>query len=311
MHIGVVAIGRNEGPRLAACLASAVRESARVVYVDSGSSDDSLQIARSLGAEVVQLDLSTPFTAARSRNAGFERLMQVAPDTEFVQFVDGDCEIVAGWMNRAVEFLRAKPQAAVVCGRRRERYPNASLYNALCDMEWDTPVGQVKSCGGDAMMRVAAFRQVGGYDPSVIAGEEPEMCVRLRGKGWEVHRIEAEMTLHDAAMTRFGQWWKRNVRAGHAFAEGNAMHGAPPELFRRKEVRSNYVWAIPLMWILWPVLWLKIFRSRRNALYATFVVLSKVPQALGQLTYWRNRRKGRATALIEYKTAVHVPANRL
>jgi GT2 family glycosyltransferase len=308
MKIGLVAIGSNEGARLDACLRAAARDVDRVVYVDSGSTDDSLRIAQSLGAEIVKLDLSIPFTAARSRNAGFERLMNLDPLIEFVQFVDGDCELVPGWIERARTFLSAKPRAAVVCGRRRERFPDASKYNALCDMEWNTPVGQAKSCGGDAMMRAAAFTQVGGYNNNLIAGEEPELCVRLRQAGFEIHRIDADMTLHDAAMTKFGQWWKRNVRAGHAFAEGFAMHGAPPENFRRKEVVSNYVWALPLMWILWPLLWLKIYRSRPNTLYATFVTLSKLPQAVGQLTYIWNRLRGKRTRLIEYKAPIPSPS---
>ncbi|HRK31144.1 MAG TPA: glycosyltransferase family A protein [Tepidisphaeraceae bacterium] len=307
MRVGLVAIGRNEGARLAACLRAAARDVQSFVYVDSGSTDDSLQIAQSLGAEIVRLDLSIPFTAARSRNAGFARLISLDPSIELVQFIDGDCELVEGWIPTAAQFLAATPKAAVVCGRRRERFPDASRYNAMCDLEWNTPIGRAKSCGGDALMRVTAFQQAGGYNDAVIAGEEPELCVRLRKAGFEIHRIDAEMTLHDAAMTRFGQWWKRNVRAGHAYAEGFDMHGAPPENFRRKEVVSNYVWATPVMWLLWPLLWIKIYRGRRNGLYATFVTLSKLPQAIGQLTFLWNRLRGKRTMLIEYKNPIPAP----
>src|SRR5438477_4772598 len=170
--------------------------------------------------------------------------MSVAPDLEFVQFVDGDCEIVQGWIERALETFSREPKACVVCGRRRERFPNASVYNALCDIEWNTPVGKARACGGDALVRVKAFREVNGYDSTVIAGEEPEMCVRLRAAGWEIWRINAEMTLHDAAMARFSQWWKRTVRSGHAFAEGFALHGAPPERHNTKQVRSIWIWGL-------------------------------------------------------------------
>jgi len=307
MNIGIVAIGRNEGQRLRVCLSSALRDAKEVVYVDSGSTDDSLNLARSLGAHVVQLDLSVPFTAARSRNAGFARILEVAPDTDAVQFVDGDCEIVEGWIATADAFLSATPQAAVVCGRRRERFPDATIYNHLCDLEWNTPIGIAKSCGGDALIRVEAFKQINGYNDEIIAGEEPEMCVRLRAKGWEIHRIEAEMTLHDAAMTKFSQWWKRNIRAGHAYAEGNARHGDPPECFRAKEVRSNFLWGLVLPWAL-PLLAVKVYLNQRKRLspkdartYSIFVALSKIPQVLGQLKFCYNQWRGKKTALIEYK----------
>src|SRR5207248_7579001 len=133
------------------------------------------------------------------------------------------------WLERAEQELKVRPEVAVVCGRRRERFPEGSVYNRLCDMEWDTPVGEAESCGGDAMMRVKAVRATGGYRAALIAGEEPELCLRLREAGWKVLRLDAEMTLHDAAMTRFGQWWKRAVRAGHAFAEVSWLHRTSPQ----------------------------------------------------------------------------------
>jgi len=102
----------------------------------------------------------------------------------------------------------------VVCGCCRERFPDRSIFNMLCDIEWDTPVGEANACGGDAMMRADAFGQANGYRDDLIAGEEPEICVRLRAVGWKIWRLGEEMTLHDAVMTRFSQWWNRTKLSG-------------------------------------------------------------------------------------------------
>ena len=169
-----------------------------------------------------------------------------APTPAYVQFIDGDCEIRPGWIPAAMAFLETHPEAAVACGRRRERFPEASVWNRLCDAEWDTPVGPARACGGDALIRMAALDRVGGYDPRLIAGEEPEMCVRLRQEGWTVWRLDVEMTLHDAAMTRFSQWWTRMRRGGHAAAEGMAMHGAAPERHGVASVRRALLWGLVL-----------------------------------------------------------------
>lgn len=325
--IGVVAIGRNEGDRLSACLASLTRAVRHVVYVDSGSTDDSLQRAQAAHAHIVQLDTSRPFTAARARNAGLARLLQIAPDLAFIQFIDGDCQVAAGWFPAALQWLQQDPRRAVVCGRRRERFPARSLYNRLCDMEWNTPVGEVRACGGDALMRVEALQQVRGYDESLIAGEEPELCVRLRQQGWTVWRIAAEMTLHDAQMLHLGQWWRRMKRAGHAYAEGAALHGAPPERHFLRETCSIWCWGLA-----WPLILLVIlpwssgvsllgllayplgiarvaFHRRRHWgdawrdcwLYGLSCVLGKFPQAVGQLNYGWRRVRGQPSLLIEYK----------
>jgi glycosyltransferase involved in cell wall biosynthesis len=327
-NIGIVAIGRNEGERLKRCLASISDCARAVVYVDSGSTDGSAQAARELGAVVVELDLSIPFTAARARNEGVARLLELYPQIEFVQFVDGDCEIVPGWIERAFETLSSHPGVAVVCGRRRERFPDRTVYNKLCDIEWNTPIGPAKACGGDSMMRLAAFGQVNGFDASCICGEEPELCVRLRAQGWQVLRIDRDMTLHDADMTRFSQWWKRMVRGGWAYAQGAAMHGAPPERHCIKQRRSVFAWGLglPLLafapaWWTWGasllllpfgygLLSAKVYRYRRGRgdnprdarRYAIFTTLGKLPECLGQLRYYRTRLTGRRATLIEYKS---------
>lgn len=219
LAIGLVVIGRNEGERLQRCLASIDCAAHPVVYVDSGSTDRSVALAAAMGAEVVELDPTIPFTAARARNAGWHRLVEVAPEVAAVQFVDGDCEVEQGWLAAAGRFLGENPAAAVVCGRRRERFPEASPYNAMCDAEWNTPVGQARECGGDALMRLSALAGVGGFDPAIIAGEEPELCTRLRAEGWGIWRIDAPMTIHDAAMVRFGQYWVRATRSGFGYAQ--------------------------------------------------------------------------------------------
>jgi glycosyltransferase involved in cell wall biosynthesis len=292
--IGAVVIGRNEGVRLDTCLRSVRAQFQHIVYVDSGSIDGSVARATLHGVPVVQLDPALPFTAARARNAGFACLRRSLPDLAFVQFVDGDCELVAGWCDDARGFLAATPGAAVVCGRRRERHPDASRYNRLCDYEWDTPIGVADTCGGDALYRAAAFAAAGGFSEDLIAGEEPDLCHRIRMGGGTIHRIDRDMTIHDAAMTDFLQWWQRNRRSGYASAEALARRGrGNPRMLR--QVASNLFWAIPLIWPLWPLLWWRILR-RRGSLYATFATLGKIPHCHGQLDYWSRRR-----SLIEYK----------
>jgi glycosyltransferase involved in cell wall biosynthesis len=323
MNVWVVIIGRNEGNRLLRCLQSLSTQVSQLVYVDSGSTDDSVNMARNMGAEVVALDMTTPFTAARARNAGFDRVKNLDSQIEYVMFVDGDCEVSSDWLDNAVDFLATHPDVAAVCGRRRELYPERSIYNLLCDIEWDTPIGETKACGGDVLMRADAFESVGGFRPDMIAGEEPELCVRLRSGGWKIWRLDRDMTLHDAAMTRFGQWWRRTVRAGYAFAEGVHLHGSPPERHFVRESRRALIWgmAIPLVavaltfWLgawglavllvyLVQILRLAFFGSRsrkENRWRALFLVIGKFPESIGQLNYFYNRALGRTARLIEYK----------
>lgn len=327
--IGVVTIGRNEGDRLVRCLKSLIAQlpaGMPIVYVDSGSTDGSAEAAKALGVHVIDLDLSIPFTMARGRNTGFGYLVENFPDLQYVQFIDGDCELLPGWIEQALAAIQQDETLAVVCGRRRERFPEASPYNRIADIEWNTPVGEAKACGGDALMRVSAIREVNGYNPTLIGGEEPEMCLRLRQRGWKIRRIDADMTLHDAAMFRWSQWWKRSIRGGWAMAEGAAMHGALPERYLVKESLNRWMWGalvplgtLGLAWftsglsllvlLLYPVLVWRVYRYRRALgdsasdarLYAIFCILGKFPEAIGQIKYWLTRLQGKPATLIEYK----------
>jgi glycosyltransferase involved in cell wall biosynthesis len=321
INCGSVAIGRNEGERLRQCLKSL--SATKVVYVDSGSTDGSAQWARDHGAVVIDLDMSLPFTAARARNVGFRELRKLIRQLRYVQFVDGDCELIDGWFDRAVSFLDSHPDVAAVFGRRRERYPERSIYNWLSDQEWDGSAGGVGWFGGDVLIRTDAFESVGGYRDDLIAGEEPEFCVRLRAAGWRIWRLDSEMTLHDVAMTHFGQWWRRTLRTGYSFAQGAYLHGAAPERHRVWESRRAWLWGVlvpfvclligvlyePWGWAVWLVYPVQIIRQTiRNpgplgdrAVRALFQVLARFPEAWGQIKFTADRLLGRQTRLIEYK----------
>ena len=317
-RLAAVAIGRNEGQRLVRSLSSLQGRVERIVYVDSGSTDGSVDAARQLGAEVVELDPGTLFTVSRARNAGFFHLLQTGQKPDLVQFLDGDCEVQPGWIETAADFLGSNADIAAVSGRRRERYPDATIWNRIIDAEWGNPVGEVKACGGDVMMRRDALDAVGGYDPDTIVGEEAELCIRLRQSGWRIWGLDADMTLHDVAMTHAAQWWRRTRRVGYGYGEAVALHGAPPELHKVIESRRALLWglALPgfalllgafvtpwafLLLLAWPAQMLRLMAKGEAPLRAFFLVVGKLPEALGILEFWIKRRLFNSAQRIDYK----------
>ena len=224
-------------------------------------------------------------------------------ECEFVQFLDGDCILQPQWVPSALAFLQARPDVAVVCGRRFEADPQASIYNDLCDQEWNTPVGEATECGGDALVRCVALDQVDGYNSGLQAGEEPEMTARMRAAGWRIWRIDVPMTEHDANMRSLGQWWRRTQRGGFGFAQVWSITKALPQRLYGRQLRSALVWAIvvPLLVVLatitmnQPVILLvaslayglQLLRIARNCrgdrklVKAALILLAKIPEAIG------------------------------
>lgn len=318
LKTAAIAIGRNEGQRLVDCLDSLAGQTDHLIYVDSGSTDNSIENALARSIEVVELDMSIPFTAARARNAGAARLFEMIETVDAIQFVDGDCILQERWIQTATNFLSENPKTAAVCGRNRERFPEHSIYNWLADREWDTPIGKANATGGNVMIRTSAFEQANGFNEQLIAGEEPELCVRLRGAGWEIWRLDAEMTLHDSAMTKFSQWWKRTRRGGYAFANGNYLHGGPPENHYTRETRSAIAWglAIPttillaaavlspwflMGFLIYPLQYGRLKARGLSRAEAGFLTLGKFPEAIGVMEFYLRQQMGQKSSLIEYK----------
>lgn len=327
-RVGFVVIGRNEGERLRGCLLSVLAAEAPVVYVDSASVDGSAALAAGLGADVHELDRTTPLSAARARNEGFERLLSKHPAIEAVQFVDGDCELHPGWIARATAALRERPDVSAVCGHVSERHPERSVYNRLCALEWQKTPGEIAACGGIFLVRAAAFRAVGGFRPDVIAAEDDELCLRLRRAGGRILLVDAPMASHDADLRRFRQWWRRSQRAGHAYAQGAALHGDSPDRHFVRDCRRIWFWGLVLPVAALGAAWtspalalavaalypLQIARlyvvGRRHgwsgadaAPWALFTVLGKFPGVVGLLQYRVRRSLGRTTTIIEHKEA--------
>ncbi len=316
--VGAVVIGRNEGERLRMCLESVLPQVRETVYVDSGSTDGSVALAARMGAEVVDLTADFGFTAARARNAGWMKLLERYPDIRYVQFVDGDCVVDRSWIGTAQSEFANRPEVAIIFGHVREAQPTRNIYHRLAAMEWDTPVGLTRYCGGIAMVRTSALLQVNGYRDGLIAGEEPELCVRLRQTGWSIVKLNQEMASHDCGLDSFSKWWRRSVRNGRAYAEGASLHGNPPERHWVKETRSIWFWgiAVPIIGLamIWPtrgvsvaiVAALYIALVARIALrristtqssigdavlYAAFCVIGKWPQAVGLGRYYLGAAK--------------------
>lgn len=320
--IGFVIIGRNEGQRLVSCLDSLKDYLPQIIYVDSGSTDNSVKNAQSAGFHVFALDMSIPFTAARARNCGFNQLIQHYPHLKYVHFLDGDCILEPNWVEQALHFIHNNLEVAVVCGRRKETHPEQSIYNTMCDLEWDTPIGSAKACGGDALFSVAVFQAAKGYRENLIAGEEPELCIRIRQLGFKIWRLDAAMTRHDAAILKFSQWYKRSKRAGYAYAEGAYLHGSPPENHWVTERNRGLIWAVgmpllcfvaicykPILGILLCIYPLQIiinaFKFRHLGKFSitqsVFFMLGKFAETAGQIKYYYNRVLNKSARLIEYK----------
>lgn len=322
---GIVVIGRNEGERLKRSLQSLLKSKFPVLYVDSGSKDRSPEFALSIGIPVWKLDTKTPPNASRARNAGFQHLMLSYPEMEYVQFVDGDCFIAENWMEAGLQALGKHPEAAIVCGEIHELSKNLSVYDLLCEIEWQKPPGEISACGGVFMVRSSVFKEAEGFDPLLISAEDDDLCLRIRRMGWKILKLETPMASHEADLGTFSRWWKRSVRCGYAYAQGAAKQGFGKEKHFVRQTFSTLFWglmlpAASLFFIPWthgwslllllgyPLLFSKIYfhtikkwPRKESLAYSGFCVLAKFSQLSGIAKFAFDKLRGIDSKIIEYK----------
>jgi glycosyltransferase involved in cell wall biosynthesis len=317
-RLGIVVIGRNEGDRLIKCLYSVLKSKVPVVYVDSQSTDNSVNEAASLNVTTVVLNTSKPLSAARARNEGFNKLIQDHPSIEYIHFIDADCELAENWFPTAIAELDKQKQVAVICGRLHEKYRNQTVYMRLCDMDWYRPPGVIDACGGIATYRREIFQHLKGFNETLLAGEEPEFCLRIKQNGGSVLCIADDMGTHDSAMVFFSQWWRRCVKIGFGYKNGVDWGGYS------KQYKSAIIWGglIPfiiingLLWtnysllllLLYPIQILRIILQPYKdnnlsiydkGIYALFCVLAKFPEIQGIfLHFFKSNNKQK---LMNYK----------
>ncbi|NKB72691.1 MAG: glycosyltransferase [Candidatus Latescibacteria bacterium] len=222
----MVVIGYNGGARFKRCIASVQPQTDHIVYVDSGSTDDSVAWSQEQGVDVVVWE-PEHFSAGGARNRGFERLREQVPDLTYVQFLDTDMIVDGAWLATGRKALDEDPRTAIVCGRTREEQAHRSLYNRLSEMDWAKPLGPIEHCEGGCMARASMFAAVGGYATEFHGGVEEDLCHRLHQRGWSILHLNAPMIDHDAAQTAFAQWWQRRVRQGATFAHSAQISQAP------------------------------------------------------------------------------------
>lgn len=326
--ITMVVIGRNEGERLRSCLVSVLRvnyprDLFEVVYVDSASTDGSIALAEELGVRVLRL--TGPTTAARARNLGL-----TAVSTPLVMFLDGDTVLHADFLRRT-ESAFDDPRVAGIFGVRKESRTGDSVYNAIFDIDWPREEGDALYFGGDALVRVSTLHLVGGYDASLIAGEEPDLCRRIRAHNFRILHVSLPMTEHDLAMHRFSQYWKRSVRTGYAYAQVSKRYWASADPLWRSQAERN--WVRGGIWVLTPVLavllsiwllnplplvvlalllaaasWKSVRRAREQSsswkvalAYGLHSQLQHIPLLVGQVRFHIHEQRNTSGMLIEYK----------
>jgi glycosyltransferase involved in cell wall biosynthesis len=184
-NITFIVIGKNEALNLPRCFSSILKITDNIIFVDSDSVDDSIEIA-------TQYKIKTILRV--KSNYGFPPRSIGAKEvqTKYIQFVDGDMTIERSWVQKAIHKLESNNKIAVVHGYKKVFTKNDQDYFILSDSkDW-----QADYLGGAFMINREIYYKSGGLDERMFGEEERDLYVRIRALGYQVWYIHHLMASH-------------------------------------------------------------------------------------------------------------------
>lgn len=198
MRLSVIIIGKNEEKHLKKCFQSVVKavsgiKDSEMIYVDSASTDRSVEIAQLFPARILQLKPEWELSAAAGRYIGFLR-----SEGKYLFFIDGDSFIYRGWLSHAIRFMDENPAVSGVAGVVHEIFLGSD--GSVCGFlrnryGQDDQTVEASTLGGIALYRQHTLEKVGPFNPYIPVDEERELALRIRKDGLKIVRIPEPMAI--------------------------------------------------------------------------------------------------------------------
>lgn len=246
--IDIIIIGRNEALTLEKTILSSIKAlknlkekkslDGKITYVDSHSTDNSIEIAKKHYIDIITTNPCF-FTPAHARNTGIYQTK--AP---YIMFLDGDMELYDNWLIDGISFLEDKKNVAGVGGIRDDRYKEDSgqwkELNNFYNVNQSSSIIKNKVGGAFLYKRPPPLLEVGGFEPENIE-EEFFLYLCLVEKNYTLYRINKPMMIHwDIKSSNYVNALKRYKSYGFGLFNGVFLRYATSNLFLLKKVCSFY-----------------------------------------------------------------------
>lgn len=196
-RVSVVIQALNEERHICAAIESALcavsAVGGEVVLADAHSTDRTVELAQAYPVRIVQLRYPQEQRCGIGPQLGFQHSYG-----EFIYLLDGDMEILPGFLGRALSFMASHPEAAGVGGHVLEQNTAHPAYAAQSE---GTPAhsepGSVDRLDGGGLYRRSAIAAAGYFsDRNLHSYEEFDLAVRLRSLGWKLWHLPINAVHH-------------------------------------------------------------------------------------------------------------------
>jgi glycosyltransferase involved in cell wall biosynthesis len=223
--ISFIVIGRNEGWKITNCLSGVMRtieynemKNYEIIYIDSGSTDDSIQRVSEF-PEVKRLLIIGDFNAAIARNIGAREA-----HGDILFFIDGDVEIFPQFLKRVTDGASHLIYDCVT-GQLNNFYYNQAgnlLGRGPATYKGTTPKDEkvVKASGGNFLIKRSIWILTGEMKTKFKKNEDLDFILRLSRKGIKTIRVPEFIGVHHTIDHRNNERMWKTVTSGSVMYPG-------------------------------------------------------------------------------------------
>jgi Glycosyl transferase family 2 len=231
--IDCIVVGKNQGTTLRASL-EAVRNCSysqgriHLHYIDMGSADYSLEIARSMeGVKIIALhgvNLGAAYNAAWKECS-----------SPFIQFLSADALLDPSWFEHA--FSEIARDVGGVTGRCQLTEPHGSIFNWIDTLEWrSTPPGG--GIGRHFLLRRELLQAIDGFDEHLLYGTALDFAHTAAKTEWKLRTLQAPMCQYAIGRSGFTSWWRSGVADGRGETEVSYKEEGWRSVLRNEKLRE-------------------------------------------------------------------------
>lgn len=215
---------RVNPPCLRSILASHY-DNLRILFVDNGSSDSSVQAVRQEFPNIEILENGTNLYFAAGNNRGIEIALKNGAD--YVLILNNDTEIDPSCISRLVKFMESTPQAGacqpllcfmddhdIIASAGCQIAGSGKAWDAMCGMPaeeaGEKPFPMPGVTGGAMFVRSETLTSVGMFDETFeMYFEDVDFSLRMRRQGLSLFCIPLARVFHEvSASTDLSQKWR-------------------------------------------------------------------------------------------------------
>ena len=217
--VSIIIVNWDGRQYLGNCLASVFEQSYKdfkVILVDNGSTDDSVEFVKKNYSNVEIITLDKNYGFAKANNIAMERALKEGAN--YIALLNNDTRADNNWLDNLVKVMGLDKKIGICSSKilsidnPRILYSTGHIFKwgkildrghgEIDNGQYDNKIDVVGACAGACLYRKEMIEQIGLFDENFVTSyEDAEMSWRALRKGWKSKYVPTAIVYHHGGGT--------------------------------------------------------------------------------------------------------------